>query len=243
MKLILNIAHRGASGHAPENTLASFQKAVKMKAHMIELDVHQSLDKELVVIHDRSLKRTTGHKGTVGRVPLKKLKTLDAGSWFHARYQGEKIPTLQEVFELIDNRARLNIEIKKGLRAYPDLEKKLLDCLDGYPQNEPPLLSCFDESVLQKLRRLDPCIPIGYLFEKGKPDQVISKALKLGAVSVHGPARSVSGELIAKAHSEGLKVYVYTVDEQEQMRHWIGLGVDGIFTNYPDRLAALLGDT
>jgi glycerophosphoryl diester phosphodiesterase len=201
------------------------------------------LDKELVVIHDRSLKRTTGHKGIVERVPLGKLKTLDTGSWFHVRYQGEKIPTLQEVFESVDNRARLNIEIKKGLRAHPDFESKLLDCLDGYPQNEAALLSSFDESILQNLRRLDATIRIGYLFEKGSPDQVIGKALKVNAVSVHGPARSVSEELIAKAHSEGLKVYVYTVNEKEQMRHWIGLGVDGIFTNYPDRLAALLGDT
>lgn len=210
---------------------------------MIELDVHLSLDKELVVIHDRSLKRTTGQRGSVGRVPLKRLKTLDAGSWFNARYQGEKVPTLQEVFDLVDNRVKLNIEIKKDLRAYPDLERKLLDCLDGYSQNEPPLLSCFDESVLQKLRRLDTHMPIGYLFERGRPDQVIRKALKLGAVSVHGPARSVSEEIIAKAHSEGLKVYVYTVNEQEQMRHWIDLGVNGIFTNYPDRLATLLRDT
>jgi glycerophosphoryl diester phosphodiesterase len=243
MKTIINIAHRGASGHAPENTLASFQKAIEMGAHMIELDVHLSLDKELVVIHDRSLRRTTGHRGSVGSVPLKKLKTLDAGSWFNARYRREKIPTLQEVFELIDDRVRLNIEIKKGLRAYPGLERRLLDCLDRHPQNEPPLLSCFDESVLQRLRKLDGDIPIGYLFDKGRPDQIIPRALKLGAASVHGPARSVSEEIIAKAHAEGLKAYVYTVNEQEQMRYWVGLGVDGIFTNYPDRLTSLLGYT
>ncbi|MCI0526440.1 MAG: hypothetical protein L0Y56_03175, partial [Nitrospira sp.] len=216
MRPILNIAHRGASGHAPENTLASFQKALEVGAHMIELDVHLSLDKELVVIHDRSLKRTTGHRGSVGRVPLQQLKTLDAGSWFNTQYQGERIPTLQEVFSLIDSRVRLNIEIKTGLRAYPDLEKKLLDCLDGYPQHKPPLLSCFDESVLQRVRKIDTNIPIGYLFEKGRPAQVIRKALRLGAVSIHGPTKSVSEEIITKAHSEGLKVYVYTVNEQEQ---------------------------
>jgi glycerophosphoryl diester phosphodiesterase len=243
MKAILNIAHRGASGHAPENTLASFQKAVEMGAHMIELDLHLSLDRELVVIHDRSLRRTTGYRGSVGRVSLEKLKTLDAGSWFNAQYQGERIPTLQEVLRLIDHRVRLNIEIKKDLRAYPKLEKKLLDCLEDYPQSELPLLSCFDESVLQKIRRLNTDMPLGYLFERGKPDQVIHKALKLGAVSVHGPVKSVSEEILAKAHSEGLKVYVYTVNEPEQMRRWIALGVDGIFTNYPDRLAALLGAT
>jgi len=243
MRPILNIAHRGASGHAPENTLVAFQKAVEMGAHMIELDVHLSLEQELVVIHDRLLQRTTGHRGSVGSAPLKVLKALDAGSWFNARYRGEKIPTLEEVFALIDNRVRLNIEIKKGLRAYPDLEKKLLDCLEGNPQNEPPLLSCFDESILQRLRKLDANIPIGYLFEKGAADRVIRKALKLGAASVQGSARSVTEELIANAHSEGLKVYVYTVNEQEQMRHWIGLGVNGIFTNYPDRLATLLRDT
>jgi glycerophosphoryl diester phosphodiesterase len=179
----------------------------------------------------------------VRSLPLSKLKTLDAGSWFDRRYQGEQIPTLQEVLELVGDRARLNIEIKKGLRAYRGLEKKLLDCLEQYPQNPQPIISSFDESVLQRIRRQDANIPIGYLFEKGFPEQVIRKALKLTAVSVHGPTRAVSAELIRKAHGEGLQVYVYTVNELQEMRYWIGQGVNGIFTNYPDRLATLLGNS
>ena len=240
MKPVLNIAHRGASGHAPENTLAAFQTAVEMGAHMIELDLHLSLDNELVVIHDRSLKRTTGSRGSVDRSTFKEIRTLDAGSWFNERYRGEQVPILEEVLERVGPHARLNVEIKKGLRAYPSLERRLLTCLEGHGQHEQPLISSFDETTLQRVRRLDKSIPIGYLFERGSPGSVIRRALKFGAVSVHGSTRAVSKELIGKAHAEGLKVYVYTVNEEEEMRRWISLGVDGVFTNYPDRLTAVL---
>src|SRR3989304_3660353 len=240
MKRVLNIAHRGASGHAPENTLAAFQTAAEMGAHMIELDLHSSLDNELVVIHDRSLKRTTRSRGSVDRSTLKALRTLDAGSWFNGRYRGERIPILQEVLDLVGPHARLNVEIKKGLRAYTSLERRLLRCLEGYDQHKQPLISSFDESILKRIRRLDKNIPIGYLFKMGLPERVIRRALKLGAVSVHGSTRAVSIDLIGKAHAVGLKVFVYTVDEEEEMRRWIRLGVDGIFTNYPDRLTAVL---
>lgn len=243
MKPLLNIAHRGASGHAPENTLAAFKKAMQLGAHMIELDLHLSLDGQLMVIHDRCLKRTTGHPGSVNKLPLRTLKTLDAGSWFDPHYRGEQIPRLQEVFDLVGDRVRLNIEIKKGFRTYPGLEGKLLGCLDQYQQNPPSLISSFDESILQKIHRQDTRIPIGYLFERGTASQTIRKALKLDAVSVHGPARVMSEDLIRKAHGEGLQIYVYTVNELKEMRYWIEQGVDGIFTNYPDRLASLLGDT
>jgi glycerophosphoryl diester phosphodiesterase len=242
MKSFLNIAHRGASGHAPENTLAAFKKAIQLDAHMIELDLHLSLDGQLMVIHDRSLKRTTGHPGSVNELPLRTLKTLDAGSWFDPCYRGEQIPTLQEVFDLVGDRVRLNIEIKKGFRTYQGLEEKLLGVLDRYKQSSSSLISSFDESVLQEIRRQDTRIPIGYLSERGTASQMIHRALKLGAVSVHGPAKVISEDLIRTAHGEGLQVYVYTVNALQEMRYWIEQGADGIFTNYPDRLASLLGD-
>lgn len=242
MKPFLNIAHRGASGHAPENTLSAFKMAIEMGANMVELDIHQTQDRELVVIHDRSLKRTTGYRGSVGRLSLKALKDLDAGAWFGNRYQGEKIPTLQEVLDLIGPRVKLNIEIKKGLRPYSGLEKRLLACLGGYGPKDQFLISCFDEAVLRRVRRLDHDIPIGYLFERDSPDRIIPKALELAAVSVHGPSQVVSERLIEQAHREGLKVYIYTINEKDEMRHWIGLGVDGLFTNYPDRLSEVLQD-
>jgi glycerophosphoryl diester phosphodiesterase len=240
VKPVLNIAHRGASGHTPENTLAALQEAIKMGADMIEIDLRLSRDGEWVVIHDRSTFRTTGKRGKVGRLPLNVLKALDAGSWFNDRCRGERIPTLPEVLNLVGHRARLNIEIKKGLRIDRRIEKRLLACLEAGDWRNRVLISSFNESMLKRLRGLDEKIPIGYLFRNRGPKRIIRRALKLGADSVHGPIRAVTPRLLQLAHSEGLKVFVYTVNEERAMRRWIDLGVDGIFTNYPDRLATVL---
>jgi len=237
---MLNIAHRGASGHAPENTLTAFQLAVQMGAHMVEMDLRQSLDGELVVIHDRSLLRTTGKRRIVSRLPLKSLKALDAGSWFGGDYRGEPIPALGEVMNLFGMRVRLNVEIKKVLGSYRGMEKSLVGCLENNPYQGNILVSSRDTSILQRIKKLRHDVPIGYIFKRESPEKVVRKASRLRAVSIHGKARSLSEEHIRWAHSEGFKIYVYTINEEEAMRHWIALGVDGIITNYPDRLQTVL---
>lgn len=210
---------------------------------MIEMDLHLSRDRHPVVIHDAALKRTTGRRGRVGRSALETLRSLDAGSWFDSRFAGERIPTLREVLERIGRRIRLNLEIKQGWRPYPGLEEILLRCLEAGRLKDPPLISSFQPASLRRIRALDGKIPIGYLFKNGSVRQILRQAQALGAESVHGTVRSVSENLVRQAHAAGLKVYVFTVDEEQGMRHWLRLGVDGLFTNYPDRLTGVLGTT
>src|SRR6266850_7844739 len=131
MKPPLIIAHRGASGDAPENTMAAFRLAMDSGADMIELDLHLSKDSALVVCHDSKLNRTARIKKTIKQLTLKELKKLDVGSWFHPRFSGETIPTLEEVLKLTVNRIALNIEIKQGSSLYPGIEKQLIELLES----------------------------------------------------------------------------------------------------------------
>ena len=123
------VAHRGASAYAPENTLAAFRKAIELGADVLELDVHQSIDNQLVVIHDGTVDRTTSGKGTVKDCTVAALKQLDAGSWFSPQFSGERIPTLEEVFGSTPDSINLLIELKAGSDEYPGIEGRLVDMI------------------------------------------------------------------------------------------------------------------
>jgi glycerophosphoryl diester phosphodiesterase len=240
MKPPLIIAHRGASGEAPENTLAAFRLALDQGADMIELDLHQSEDGALVVCHDFKLQRTAHSRKSIKQLTLKELKRLEVGRWFHPRFSGEPIPTLEEVMTLVQSRARINIEIKRGSPFYPNIEKRLVELLESFRAIESVLVSSFDDQALEAIRALNPKIPIGLLAEKGSIQQLIRKAETLSASSLNLTVRLVTPTLVQVAHHRRLQVFAYTINQVRLMNYYLIMGVDGLFTNFPERLAQLL---
>jgi glycerophosphoryl diester phosphodiesterase len=218
-------AHRGASGYAPENTLLAIEKAMEMGAPWIEIDVF-AVEDELVVIHDDRLKATTNGNGYVTQQPLAYLRSLDAG-------KGQKIPLLSEVFDLVKGRVGVNVELKGPDTAAP-VVKQIEDCdaLQGKYGGR-ILVSSFRHRELAKVRSMNPDIPIGALGF-GLPPKHAKFAEDLGAVSVHTSLSRINRDFVDDAHRRGLKVFVYTVNHHDDLKRVRAMGVDGVFTDYPD---------
>ena len=235
--LVLNIAHRGASGTSPENTLAAFRAAIAAGAAMCELDVQVTLDHALVVIHDETVDRTTDGQGAVKEMTLAEIKRLDAGVRFSATApHGEPIPTLDEVFALTAAQCALNIELKSG-----EVEKEVVALMRKWKALETSMISSFDWDRLARMRELEVAVRIGVLAEKNVP-RMLDAAARLSAYAINPRFDLVTRELCDMAHARGLKVLVWTVDAPELMRLLIGCGVDGIMTNYPARLREVLSE-
>ena len=230
MPNLLCIGHRGACGHEPENTLSSFNLAVAMGSPWIELDVY-SVEGELLVIHDDSLERTTNGVGEVMASSLEYLRSLDAGG-------GQQIPSLREVTELVDQRCSINVELKGPDTALP-VSRFLAGLCDEGWDSHAFLLSSFDHAELAKA---DPRFRRGALFNRASPDY-FTRTADLHAYSINLSSRLVSRELIDEAHSNGLKVYVYTVNEADEIRQMDMLGVDGVFSDFPDRVLSIFGNS
>lgn len=226
VKRLLCIGHRGAMGHAPENTLASFQKALELGTPCVELDVYY-VDGNLVVFHDDRLERTTNGSGYLLDKDFDYLRSLDAGN-------GEKIPTLREVFEKIDLRAGVNIELKGPDTARPVVE--FISALRKHGWNDDLILvSSFNHRELAEVRRVDSRIRLGAMIV-GLPVDDAAFAAVLGAYSVHLSLEFVDRRFVDNAHSRGLRVFVFTVNHPDDICKMEELGVDGVFTNYPERV-------
>lgn len=245
----LVIAHRGASGHAPENTLSAVQIALDYKVDLVEIDVHLSQDGKIVVIHDASLDRTTNGSGPVDAYSLMELKELDAGSWFGVEFREEKIPTLQEVFELVSAKAIILIEIKKGeIERYEGIEKKVVDLIRTYHAESWTIIQSFQEETVSEVIRIAPELEIHKLIIGELPGgwnhdgqwRFQSATLMEGVGAVNCFSTFGSKRMIRQIHESGKKIFVYTINEEEEMRRYMNLGVDGIITDYPDRLIALI---
>ena len=235
MKKIINWAHRGASGHAPENTRIAFQKALEMGADGIECDIRESRDGELVVFHDPTVKRLTRKEGRVNGLSASELKRLDIGGWYSPSFAGETVLTLAEAIEALPPPVLLNLEIKA---ASPG---KIVDFIHRRALADRVIVSSFDHTLLRKMRQLDPVLPIGVLIDREPWKKAFQEAARLKAVSLNVPSKRITGEWMTQAHQKSLKVYLYTVNEPAEMTHFIEMGADGLFTNYPDRLARLQG--
>jgi len=229
---MLCIGHRGAMGHAPENTLKSVAKALELGAPWFEIDVYY-VDGHLVVMHDSRLERTTNGKGHIFDKTFSFLRTLDAG-------QGEKIPTLEEVLDLTAARAGINIELKGPGTAEP-VTKLIRKHLDKNWDINKFLVSSFRHSEIAEVKRLDRRIRTGALIARRYLDNA-AFAQKLGAFSVHQSIRHISAEFVADAHQRKLRVFVYTVNCPEDLARMQALGIDGVFTDYPDRVLNFLRD-
>lgn len=229
----LIIAHRGASAHAPENTISAFRKAIQLGCDMIELDLRQSRDGHLVVIHDDTLFRTSGVKGRVTARTLSELKSLDVGSWFSPDFAGERIPTLEEVIACVKGKTLLNIEVKGGGSSSRRIEETLLAILRTSDFLADVMVSSFNVSLLSRLRRRTPKLRIGVLYNRKNLTRGIRIGRDLGAIALNLPGRRISGDLIKKVKNGGLAIYVYTLNSREEMVRAVQWGVDGIFTDDP----------
>lgn len=225
-KEFLKIGHRGACGYAPENTLLSFKKALELNVDMIELDVRICKTGEIVSIHDDTVDRTTDGKGRVKTMSLSELKKLDAG-------RGEKIPLLNEILDLVNRRARVNIELKG-----PDTAVPVVELIEEYIKKrcwlpDDFLLSSFDRRELIECRKLNPAIRIGVNIDSVPPGYS-EFAEKMGAWSIHPSSECVNSKIVDDAHGRGMKVFVWTANTREEIGRLKQLNVDGIFSNYPD---------
>jgi glycerophosphoryl diester phosphodiesterase len=233
---VLNIAHRGASGTFPENTLSAFRAAIDADAAMCELDVQLTRDGAVVVIHDDTVERTTDGKGEVAEMTLAELQRLDAGARFrNGAVKGERIPTLDEVFAVTAGRCGLNIELKAG-----GLEHQVAQIMQARDAFGNSIVSSFDWEYLKKIQQLHFNIRIALLADE-KPVDLMINAVAMRAHAINPRWDMVTADLCKAAHERSLKVYTWTVDADARMRALMECGVDGIMTNYPERLRTVLG--
>ncbi len=234
------IAHRGASAHAPENTMSAFRRAVELGARFIETDLHLSRDARFVAIHDPTLERTTNGSGRVHDFSLAELRQLDAGTWFDHEFARERIPVLEEILEFArEADIVLYLEIKYD--SAWGMHHSLLASLRKEHDLARTVILSFDPATVESLRRLDATLMTGLLLEEQAPDP-IQIALDCGARQLCPRADLLTSELIEKIHRVDLQVATWTVNQVEQMRAAIAVGVDGIMTDFPDRLRALVED-
>ena len=237
----LVIAHRGFSGVAPENTLAAFEKAIEAGADMIELDVLLSKDGHVVVIHDDTLDRTTNGTGPVDARTLSELQKLDAGSWFSGAFAGQRIPTLEQALQLAKNRILVNVEIKtEGVAE--GLAEKALRVVRASGMESQVVFSSFNPRALEQIRRLAPDALTASLRSREHHQDMAPKAVMdaVGSNGLNLSMRDVDAATVAACHALDRPIAVYTVNELNDLERIVGLGVDAIFTDYPDRLIGLL---
>jgi glycerophosphoryl diester phosphodiesterase len=226
--MVLRIGHRGAAGHEPENTLRSFEAAVQLGADMVEFDVHVCGSGELVVIHDETVDRTTDGSGAVAGMTLRELKALDAG-------RGEKIPTLGEVFSAMMGHVAVNIELKGQGTAKPVHELMTGHIHRGIWSLEEILVTSFDWRMLGTMRELSADTRLGPLVYKDV-DEALKVATELESHSINPYHRSIDLNFVEEVHGQGISVYPWTVDEPEDISRVIGMGVDGVISDYPERV-------
>ena len=233
---MLVIAHRGASGHAPENTLSAFRKAVAHGAPFIETDLQLSRDARFVAIHDSTVDRTTGGSGAVHDLTLAELRRLDAGSWFGSEFAGEHIPTLEEI---------LDFAKKHDVVFYLELkpsgswggEHALIASLRESGEIPRTVVISFDASILDAVRKIEPTLMTGLLYD-GQLDKPLDRAVEIGARQLAVRGDLVTPALLTEARKKDLQVVCWTVNHPAHMRLLIDAGVDGIMSDYPDRLVA-----
>jgi glycerophosphoryl diester phosphodiesterase len=223
--------HKGAAGYAPENTLASFQEALQRDADWIEIDVH-NVGGELMVLHDYRLERTTNGTGLLTDHDPEYIRTLDAG-------KGAKVPLLHEVFDLVDRQIGINIEIKS-----PDTAKPVLDLIDKYIRNhgwsiDNFSISSFNQFELKRVRQLNQVINIGILTF-GLPIHLEYLKRALNPSSINVSIEFINRQFVQLVHRLEMAVYVFTVDYTDDIQRMIAIGADGIFTDYPDRVKAIM---
>jgi len=228
-------AHRGASSYAPENTLAAFDLALRQGAEAIELDAKLTADGQVVVIHDQTVDRTTQGSGRVKEMSLAQLKELDAGSHFDMKFKGEPIPTLDEVFAAFGQQLFINVELTNYASLFDALPDKAAGLVKQHKLSQRVIFSSFNPIALLRIHRLLPETPIGLLALPGNsgawarswPGRIVPYQ------ALHPALEDVTPGLVEKCHRLGKQVFVWTVNQVEDMRRLVAMRVDGIFTDDP----------
>ncbi|MBI6875756.1 glycerophosphodiester phosphodiesterase [Clostridium aciditolerans] len=241
MKKILNIAHRGFSGIYPENTMLAFEKAVEVQCDGIETDVQLTKDGVAVICHDETLERSTDGSGFIKNYTYLELSKLDAGIKKDHKFSGCRIPTLDEFLDYIkDKNMLINLELKNSIIQYENIEEVVIDKVYKYGIQANCIISSFNHYSMVKCKELDNSIKTGLLYDEilYHPEKYIKY---VGADALHPNFQAVySKEIVENIKSKNIDINVYTVNEEEDMINMISLGVDGIITNYPDRLKDIL---
>ncbi|MDX5864551.1 glycerophosphodiester phosphodiesterase [Bacillus cereus group sp. BfR-BA-01119] len=247
---IKNIAHRGASAYAPEHTIAAYKLGQQLKGDYIEIDLQMTKDGYLVAMHDETLNRTTNGTGLVKEHTLEELKQLKADSSFNEKhpnlakkeYENAKVPTLEEVIEVFGHDANYYIKTKSP-DEYPGMEEKLLEIINHYEIQDKVIIQSFSEESLQKIHNLNINIPLVQLLSYKKAVQLTEleiKKYKTYCIGLGMNYKYIDSAYVKKIKKHGLEVHPFTVDNEQDMKRLLLWGVDGIFTNYPDRLHSLL---
>lgn len=238
--MTLNYGHRGASGYYPENTMLAFEKAIEMGCDGIETDVQMTADGVLVLIHDENLKRTTGVDGWVKDYNFEDLRKLNAANYHSTHKEFQYIPTAEELLKLAKEKdIIINFEIKTGIVFYEGIEKKLIDLVNKYHMKHKVIISSFNHYALIECKKLDKEMRTAILYSEAlyHPENYCET---VDAQGLHPVLYAVNGNILEDAHEKGLFVQPYTVNDEETMKKFIHLGIDGIITNYPDKLKVLL---
>ncbi len=249
-KKIVTIAHRGASGYAPESTLSSYRLGVKMGADYIEIDVQMTADGELVAMHDTSVNRTTNGKGAVKDMTLAEIKALDAGSWFNEKhpiyarddYANEKVPTLREIFEAFGKDTRYMLETKDPEDS-PGMEEKMWALVEEYDLRKYVAVQSFSPASLLKIRTWDKDVPLFQLLWYNRPARISERTLSEIGEYANGIGANylrINEDYVDKVKQSGLLIYPYTVNYQVNMENAVKWGVDGVHTDFPDRLLEVI---
>ncbi|MGA3598816.1 glycerophosphodiester phosphodiesterase [Lysinibacillus agricola] len=237
-KQVENVAHRGAAGYAPENTIAAYDLAVDMKADYIEIDVQRSKDGELVSIHDTTVDRTTDGTGKVGDLTLEQLKSLDAGSWKGEQFTGEQIPTFEEILDRYHGKVGILIELKAP-ENYPGIEKQVAELIKernlDKPQNKKIIIQSFNFESMKKMNQLLPQVQIGVLTSnRAHTTMDALKEFSTYADWFNPSYGIVTKELVNQVHANDMKIGSWTVRSQEAADFLFEMKVDAIISDYPD---------
>ena len=244
----LVIGHRGAMGYAPENTLLSFEEAIRRGADLLELDVQLTADGEVIVMHDTSVDRTTDGTGFVRDFPIKRIQSFDAGTWYGPDYAGQYVPSLVQVIERFRRRktARghlvgLIVELKTVRGSGGSLADTIVALLTRENFVERCCIISFDAVALQEVRSAHKTLPVGLLFSEENEEGRIAQAKAIGAQAIFPRKTWVTARGVASAHKADLSVGTWTANTKNEMKRMMACGVDAITTNFPDRLRSLMG--
>ncbi|MFX0212173.1 MAG: glycerophosphodiester phosphodiesterase [Candidatus Hodarchaeota archaeon] len=239
--MVLNIAHRGGAGLAPENTLTCFEQGI-IFADMIEFDVQPSKDSQIMVYHDRiGIERTTNGEGRVPDLTFDYLKSLDAGSWFDHKFKGEKIPTLLEVLErLSSTNIQYNIELKFYDRNSDWFEDEIINTIKKFRIEDRTVITARYVENIVRLKGIDPKIDYALLQKERTPNEYFKLLVELDLKTAQIRPSALEFSFLNQCHKNDIRVFYFYADDPDDMKKVIDLGVDGILTNYPDRLKQVL---
>jgi len=237
----LVLGHRGAAGHAPENTMISFKKGIECGSDMLELDIHVSSDGEVVVMHDSDVVRTTNGKGPIENMTLAEIKKLDAGIKFDPKFAGERVPTLKEVFDYTKGRIPVVVEIKGDPFPTPGVEEKLVKILRDFNIVEETMAIAFHHSCLKRLKEIEPRLKTGVLYVAEIVDP-LALAKMVGADSLRPGWQYWTKDYVGKVQAAGLSASTWNANTRDVMDRLVPMGFASIGADFPDRLRAYIDE-